>query len=157
MEIIFAVVVGFFLGNLNLKKVQKALHNKFRTPGKDSIELNWGGRELFGMISKKAGNRWYEAREHLNQGVFVSLFCTFKLIWIVRVDLIDDSSEYGRSKTKIFHGFQSLQSVMEASNAFVKEFENNYNKENPDKKMHYYQTFVAGYNVVQDYMNGSLV
>ena len=52
MEIIFAVVVGFFLGNLNIEKMRKAVHNKFRTPGKDSIELNWAGREFFGMISQ---------------------------------------------------------------------------------------------------------
>lgn len=155
--ILFGIVLGYFL----FDKEQKALKEfkKFlSSPVNERLEVNWTTRQLLSLVSKRASERWYEARAHLHQNIFLSMLCALHLIQLVRVDFIDDDQQRVRCKTFTLHGFQSIDTIMKQSERLIKVASEEINKElSEDNKMSYYQTFVAGYNVVEDFMNGSFV
>lgn len=157
MEIIFAVVIGFILGSSKNKNIIETIKNSLGRPTDGVVELNWGGKKLFGFFSDKAAQRWYEARAHLGYGVIISLLATFKLIYLIRIDLIDSNMSRGKSYKRVLHGFQSLDKVIKKAQAISLKVEEQYNKENSENNMSYYQTFIAGHNVVGDFVNGSFV
>lgn len=157
VHILFGIILGYFL----FDKEQKALKEfkKFlSSPMDERLEINWTTRQLLSLVSKPASERWYEARAHLHQNIFLSILCALHLIQLVRVDFIDDDQQRGRCKVFILHGFQSIYTIMKQSERLIKVTQEEVNKEtSEDNKMSYYQTFVAGHNVVEDFMNGSFV
>lgn len=69
MEIIIAVLVGYFLGSTSPKKLKtlirdkvSSFYNYFKTPSSNRIEFNWGVNKLLGLFSEPMAQRWYEAR-----------------------------------------------------------------------------------------------
>lgn len=165
MESLVFLLVGYVLGSFTPTELKtiisdkgKKIHKYLASPVSNKLELDWSVRQLFMLFSKKRGDLWYEARVHLNKSVIKSLLCVFKIIYLVRIDLIDDNQERGKSRTFVLHGFQSLESVMKKSGQLINKFMEEVNSDlKEEDRMFYYQTFVAGHNVVADFMNGSFV
>ena len=165
MELLVFLLVGYLLGSFTPTELKtiiadkgKKIHHHLASPVNDKLELNWTGRQLFLLLSKGCSERWYEARAHLHQGFFKSLICAFGFIYLVRIDLIDDNQEKGESRVFTFHGFQSLEDVMKKTATIVKVYTLEVNATlDKDEKVSYYQTFIAGHNVVGDFMDGSFV
>lgn len=165
MELIVFFLVGYVLGSTTpselkafVMNVLKKVHKYLASPTDDKLELNWTGRQLFLLFNKGCSERWYEARAHLHQGFWLSIACALRLVYLVRVDLIDDEQSKGRCRIFTFHGFQSVEKVVEKTVKLRNIFKYEINKElSVSDKMDYYQTFVAGFNVVDDFMNGSFL
>ena len=164
MEIIVAILVGYILGSTSPEKLKtlihdkvKSFHNYFKTPSSGRIELNWGVNKLLELFSEPMAQKWCESRVHLRQGVFKSLICASGFIYLVRIDLIDVNQEKGESRVFTFHGFQSLEEVLKKTEPMIVPFIEETNAGLEDQaKMHYYSTFVAGYNVVSTFMDARL-
>lgn len=163
MTIIIAVIVGFILGSIPkdglndiIVRTYTKLHEYLRSPSTDKLDLDWSTRQIIRVFNTNASERWYESRVHLKNGVLKSLACTLHLIYVVRISFIDEDMCSGKSKVFTVHGFQSLKSVMVYIEKQCAVFYEEINKDE-NKKLEYYQSFVAGHNVVHDYISGSLV
>jgi hypothetical protein len=95
--------------------------------------------------------RWYEARAHLNQGIFISLLSAFHLIHIVRIEYETSRDCYVSYVIFKTHGFQSLGDLKAKMPNWIQE-----KKDQAKDAKYYHQTFVCGHNVVDDFMNSSL-
>lgn len=151
--IIFWVVVGMALGAIIRHRMEgSGVLQYFGEPCNQRLELNWAGRQFFLLFSKGMSKRWYEARAHLYQNVFVSLLSTFHLIHIVRIDY-ETSRESSYSYTiTITHGFQSIRTLMTKMPQLIKA-----KKAEAKDATYWYQTFVCGHNVVGDCINGDFI
>lgn len=164
MEIIVAVLVGYILGSTSPKKLKTLIkdkvasfYNYFKTPGKNRIELNWGVNKLLGLFSEPMARRWYEARAHLRVGIFKSILVVLGVIYLVRIDLMNGEGDRGVCKVFTLNGFKSLEKTMDKIDGLIKLYVTEVNANQPEEsRMGYYQTFIAGHNVVEDYFNGRL-
>lgn len=159
-------LVGFFcymFVNLLIKRnnptdvPKKKFLDRFRAPTDGTFQLNWGLREFFKIFSKDMSERWYECRTHCNQGILVSLLSAFHLVWVVRGEFFiegeDDRIGYVYS---YIHGFQSVNTVFKKYKKYLDndpEFDKIYKERNFNGV---YQVFIAGHNVVADFMSGYL-
>ena len=141
-------VTGFVTGVI-IRDAMKggSFMDYFGTPSKGKLELNWSLRQFFMLFSNKAGKRWYESRQHLHRGVFVSLVCTFGLINLVRLEF--GTSEDGRVSYVVFitHGFQSKQDMIKKLPVWINKY-----KHKAKDAQYFYYLFIAGHNVVLDWM-----
>ncbi len=161
MEIIVAVLVGYILGSTSPKKLKtlirdkvSSFYNYFKTPGSNRIELNWGVNKLLGLFSESMAQRWYESRAHLNAGIFKSILVTLKVIYLVRIDLINGEGDRGVCNVFTLNGFKSLEETMGKIDSLIKLYIAEVNAYRPEEsKMSYYQTFIAGHNVTEDCFN----
>lgn len=154
--IIFGLTLGYFMFDKDRVALQR-FKEYIASPSTGKPELDWVTRQIFKLFNRNLSERWYEARVHLHQGVFKSLICAFGFIYLVRIDLIDDNQEKGECRVFAFHGFQSLEDVLKKTEPMIVPFieETNAGLEG-QAKMHYYSTFVAGYNVVATFMDPRL-
>lgn len=128
------------------------------SPVDKKMNLDWTTMQLLYLVNRRASRCWYESRKHLYQGVWRSLLCTLGLVYLIRIDLIDDDENMGTSRVFTLHGFRSVENAVKRSRALLARFNEEVNADKPEEaRMHYYQTFVAGYNVVDDFMNGSFL
>lgn len=158
----------------------------YTTPSEGKFELNWTLRQILSRFSTQTrdtmADRWYEAREHLHKGVFVSLCCAFGLIRLIRIDLMHNTGDFGRYKVLVVPGWISYEKMMSNHEWYVqrarrelclslvtpmhewdakqshKKKKSKIRSEEKDihadgRNYYYYQTFVAGRNVVKDFMN----
>ena len=154
--IIFGLTLGYFMFDKDRVALQR-FKEYIASPSTGKPELNWSTQQVFKLFNRNLSERWYEARVHLHQGVFKSLICAFGFIYLVRIDLIDDNQEKGESRVLSFHGFQSLEDVLKKAEPMIVPFIEETNTElEGQAKMHYYSTFVAGYNVVATFLDHSL-
>ena len=146
--LLLVFVTGFVIGVI-VRDTMKggSFMNYFGTPSQEKLELNWSLRQFFMLFSNKAGKRWYDSRQHLRRGVFVSLLCTFGLINLVRLEF--ETSEHDRVSYVVFitHGFQSKKDMVKKLPVWIKEY-----KHKAKDGKYFYQMFIAGYNVVCDAM-----
>jgi hypothetical protein len=154
MHIVYSILLAFIcliLGFLIRNKIEGGkVFDYFATPGRDHhLELNWAGRQFFLLFSKGMSERWYEARAHLYQGVFISLLSTFHLIHIVRIEYETSRDCYISYVIFKTHGFQSLATLEKKMPEWIKT-----KKAEAKDAQHWYQTFVCGHNVIGDFMNG---
>lgn len=167
--LVFLTVVGFLLGyvltlsiglaNMTLRKlptVSESFFRYFGTPSSKKLELDWGLKQFFALFNKQMSERWYEARAHTYQGVWISLLCAFNIVTIVRFEFEskkDDCRYYTKIKTwKWTLSFKSGQEKMK----FLLSEVDNVRPHMPIDAGCLYQIFVAGDNVVWDYVNGCL-
>ena len=147
---LISLVLGFIIRD---KMEGGKIFEYFATPCsgyKDkTLELNWSGRQFFYLFSKGMGERWYEARAHLYRGVFISLLSAFHLIHIVRIEYETSRDGYMSFVVFITHGFQSLATLQKKMPDWIKQ-----KKSQAKDAQYWYQTFIAGHNVVGDCMNG---
>lgn len=151
MELILILIIGIVVGTMIDKKYPEAVKKHFASPSDGTIELNWGGRQFFLLFSKEASERWYEARAHMNGGFFLSLACAFGLIYYVRfeynIENHDDRIVYNKV---VYHGFRDYKELLALAKKDIpvqKELLKNKGAG------YFYQMFVAGHNVVMDFMN----
>ena len=140
--LILIISVSMFLLGYSVGKTGNFL-DYFRSPSDNTLELDWGLRQLFLVFSKQASENWYEARAHMRLSVPISLMATFGLLYAVRVEyMIDDCR--GRSVIYYFHGFRSFQELEQLL------ISRNGWEEPVEPGFMYHQTFVAGHNVIHD-------
>lgn len=157
MMAILAFIGGAILGIIVRNKMDgTSFMEYFGTPcggrgDKSRLELNWTGRQFFYLFSRGMGERWYEARAHLNRDVFISVLSAFHLIHIVRIEYETSRDGYISWVSFVTHGFQSLATLKTKLPNWIKE-----KKAEAKDAQHWYQTFVAGHNVIGDWMNGDL-
>lgn len=150
-----AFIGGALLGIIVRNAMQgEGFMKYFGTPtggryDKPKLELNWTGRQFFLLFSKGMSERWYESRAHLYQGVFISLLSAFHLIHIVRIEYETSKECYVSYVIFKTHGFQSIESIKKQMPKWIKE-----KKSEAKDAQHWYQSFVAGHNVIGDFMNG---
>lgn len=116
------------------------------SPVTHTFTVNWTTRQVLALYSDKAAQRWYESRAHLKQGVFISLLCALRLLYVVKIDFLSQSRENGHSRVFYFNGLRSYENILLKHDALIDQTA----AQMPSDTM-YYQTFVAGYNVVSDY------
>lgn len=155
----YAVGISLGLANMTLRKmpiIGETIVKHFATPSDNGFELNWFLRQFFLLFSERMSERWYEARQHTYQGVWVSLMCAFGICEVVRYEYTsrtDDCRMYTKTvvywwkfmfeKKSRLHRFLFTQwSVIRPHMAI--------DADSP------YQIFHAGHNVIWDFMNGSL-
>lgn len=146
--LLLVFIAGFVIGVIVRDAMNGSSFMKyFGTPSQERLELNWSLRQFFMLFSNKAGKRWYESRQHLYRGVFVSLLCTFGLINLVRLEF--GTSEDGRVSYVVFitHGFQSKQDMIKKLPVWINKY-----KHKAKDAQYFYQLFIAGHNVVLDWM-----
>lgn len=144
---IISLVLGFVIRD---KMEGGKIFEYFATPGREKhVELDWGLKQFFELFSEKMGQRWYEARAHLYQGVFISLLSAFHLIHIVRIEYQTTREDYTSYVIVKTHGFQSLKTLKKKLPKWTKE-----KKSQAKDADYWYQTFVSGHNVISDFMNG---
>ena len=140
--LLFVFVTGFVTGVI-IRDAMKggSFMNYFGTPSEEKLELNWSLRQFFMLFSNKAGKRWYESRQHLYRGVFVSLLCTLGLINLVRLEF--ETSEHDRISYVVFitHGFQSKQDMIKKLPIWI-----NKHKHKAKDARYFHQMFIAGHN-----------
>lgn len=151
-------ILSFFAGVFVTTVVFMILDNDrgyYRTPSDGKLELNWTTQQVLALFSKPASKRWYEARCHCYLGVFVSLLCTFGLVHLVRVDFMHDSGSYGRNRTLIIPAFLlSKKNVLNGKylGLLIQRARRSLGLATEEgERFYYYQTFVAGKNVVHDF------
>lgn len=153
MIAIFTFVMGLIIGTMIAHKLEGT---KFLTylgsPINGRLELNWSLRQFLALFSKGMAERWYEAREHLNRGIFISLLSTCHLIHIVRLDYETTRENHFVTTQFIVHGFQSIQTLKKKLPQWISD-----KKKGLKDADYWYQSFVAGHNVVSDFMNGYFV
>lgn len=123
--------------------------DELRSPVDKKLHFdNWFVRQFLSLFNKQCGNRWYESRELLYRGVFVSLLCTFSLIDIVRYDFeLTDKDGWYVAEIRYYFGFRSYDALIEK--ATQQEIPKVHAKV---KNAGYFcQLFIAGHNVVYDY------
>ena len=127
----------------------------FGSPTDGELELNWTMRQLLALVSKNASNRWYESRVHVHKGFWLSLLCALKVLHLVRVDFMHNSEDYGRFKTLVVPGWVKYNDIMLNHEWYVEKAREKLSLNNDEglKDYYYYQTLVAGKNVVKDFMN----
>lgn len=153
MIAIFTFVMGLIIGTMVAHKLEGTKFLEYLgSPINGRIELNWSLRQVLALFSKGMSERWYEAREHLHRGVFISLLSTLHLIHIVRFDYATTREDYYGTVTFIVHGFQSVQTLKTQMPQWIKD-----KKTEVKDADYWYQSFVAGHNVVSDFMNGYFV
>lgn len=128
---IIAVLVGFSLGiaaSFILSALSKAaelrqksgnliemLRDRFGSPRDGRFELTWTVREILGIFSERAAQKWYEARAHLGSGIFISVICAMGLMYVVRFEFESASdSRRGFARKKRYHGLRSYDSLEKA-------------------------------------------
>ena len=164
MEIIVAILVGYILGSTSPEKLKtlihdkvKSFHNYFKTPSSGRIELNWGVNKLLELFSEPMAQKWYESRAHLNAGIFKSILAVLGFIYLVRIDLMNGEGKRGVYKVFTLNGFKSLEKTMDKIDGLIKLYVTEVNTNRSEElQMSYYQTFIAGHNVVEDCFNGRL-
>lgn len=122
---------------------------KYLTSPVDSkFNLNWTTRQIIALINAGASERWYESRTHCHKSILVSVLTTLHLIWIVRTDIgyIDEDDMF-YCEYSYFHGFRSFEALKKK--CLSKKF---LDKIIDIKKNYYYQTFICGHNVVNDFV-----
>jgi hypothetical protein len=115
----------------------------------NAMSVDWKIKETLEVFSHKAGRRWYEARQHLHRGVFISVLCCVGIICVGRVEYETD-----KDYRHVYVDFVFLRPFSK-SKLLVKL------KELPEKLKHkakeptgWYQTFLAGDNMVGDVYSG---
>jgi hypothetical protein len=148
---IIPAIVGFIFGFVVRNNIEGGdVLKYFGTPGREKqLELNWGLRQFFYLFSEKMGQRWYEARCHTYSGVFISLLATFRLIYIIRFEYGTEIEDRMVVKKCVIHGFRSYENLLSIIPAMAVE-----KQEQTEGALYWYQTFVAGHNVVGDFCNG---
>ena len=91
INLIIVAILSFILGiafSFLLSAVSRAggFREKFGSPSTGDFELDWTVKEVLVMFSESAGSRWYEARAHVRSGIFISLLCAMRLMYVVRFD-----------------------------------------------------------------------
>lgn len=155
----YALTVSVGLANMTLRKlpaVGKAFMNYFGSPSTENLEVDWSLRQLFRLFNYRMSERWYEARVHTRQSVWISLLCAFNILTIVRFEF-ESKKEEGRHyyKVKTWKWTLSFKSDQEKMKFLLDEVKN-VRPHMPIDAGDLYQIFVAGDNVVWDYMNGGL-
>lgn len=149
---VIAFVISFSLGFIAANKMHGTkMYDYFASPCGNNLELDWGGRQFFRLFSKGMSERWYEARAHLNRGVFISLLATFHLIHIVRIEFETSKENLHSYDTMFVHGFQSLKTLKEKLPKLIEQA-----RTKAKDAQYYYQTFISGHNIIHDFMNGEL-
>lgn len=148
MEIVLAVLIGCIAGLLMDRGYLKQCHQYLAAPSTGQLHLAWTTRQLLRLVSVSASKRWYEAREHLKQSVFKSILCTLGLIYIVRLEFETNDDSRILFKTKIFHGFRRFEDLKVKIAETIPEV-----REELPGAQYWYQTFVAGRNVIDDFLN----
>lgn len=145
------------VGNYFLQKVSE-VKKYFGSPCDEKFDLNWSTRQFFRIFSKPMSERWYESRAHLRAGIWTSLACTFGLVTLVSADFMYDHDDSRGISEKLCYGFwvlpgnhkeRMLELIAEAG-----EIGEGISKK--DQPVSLYQIFIAGENVVWDWMNGDL-
>lgn len=146
--LLLVFVTGFIIGVI-VRDVMNgsSFMNYFGTPSQEKLELNWSLRQFFMLFSNKAGQRWYESRQHLYRGVFVSLLCAFGLINLVRLDFETSECDCISYVVFVTHRFQSKKDMVKKLPVWIKEY-----KHKAKDAKYFHQMFIAGHNVVCDSM-----
>lgn len=144
MGLVFAVIC--FSAYKIVAKDEKTM--KYLTsPVDGKFDINWTTRQIIALFNTNASERWYESRAHCHKGILVSVLATLHLIWIVRTDMGYNDDDMFYCKYSYFHGFQSFETLKKK--CLSKKF---LDKIIDIKKNYYYQTFICGYNVVNDFV-----
>lgn len=113
-------ILGFVLGiafSRLLSMVSRAggFREKFSSLVDGNFELDWTVKEILALFSELASQRWYEARAHVRSGIFISLLCAMRLMYVVRFDfeLANDSRRVFTRK-KHYHGLRSYNQLKKA-------------------------------------------
>ena len=153
MENFLFLLTGVLLGLVIDKTYLTNMRKYFASPiDQKTIELNWSVSQLLKLFSTGAADRWYESRSHTNSGLLLSIVSTLGLIYTIRVSFMHDSGDSGRSTTLIRHGLQSLESLKNSHADLIKSARDKL-KLAEDDSYYYYDTFIAGHNVVDTFMD----
>lgn len=165
MEIVF-LFIGFFFGliaNVSLfsetgKAKAKAVKDYFGSPVDGKLELDWSMKQFLSIFSKGMSDRWYEARAHLKTGVGLALLCTFGIVKLVRFDYMYEHDDAKGRFENTCYAYWALpgnaKKRIQELQAEAEELGDELSKK--DQPLYLYQIFIAGENVVWDYMNGGL-
>lgn len=153
MENFLFLLTGVLLGLVIDKTYLINMRKYFASPiDQKTIELNWSVSQLLKLFNAAAADRWYESRQHTNSGLLLSIASTLGLVYAIRVSFMHDSGDSGRSTTLIRHGFQSLESLKKNHVDLIKCATVKL-KLAEDHNYYYYDTFIAGHNVVDTFMD----
>lgn len=141
---------------VNIPSISAKAKKYFGTPDKQKFELNWFFRQFFLIFNKNMSERWYETRAHVYQSVLVSMLSTFGIATVVRYEFFS-KTDHNRvyTKTKIWYftlSFKTQRERMKFIESYAEELRPSLNADADSL----YQIFIAGENVVWDYMNGGL-
>ena len=153
MENFLFLLTGVVLGLLIDKTYLTNVRKYFASPiNKKTIELNWSVSQLLKLFNTAAANRWYESREYTNSGLLLSIASTLGVVYIVRVCFVNEDGDSGRSTTLIRSGLQSLESLKKNHAELIKCARDKL-KLAEDYSYYYYDTLIAGHNVVDTFMD----
>lgn len=146
--IIGVICTLIWLQIIKLLKEEGVIIKYLTSPVDNKFSLDWTTRQLLALINKGAAERWYEARIHCHQNIFMSLMTSLHLVWIVRTEMefINTDNRY-YYVCNYFHGFQSYQQILNkcTNSDFLYKIIDN-------KIFYYYQTLICGHNIVHDFM-----
>lgn len=146
---VITAIIGFVFGMFVRNRMEGSeLFEYFACPSSKTFELDWTGRQFLRLFSEGMSERWYESRAHLYQGFWMSLLATLHLVHVVRIEYETSRDGYVSFVTVIVHGFQSIDTLKKKLPKLTQE-----NKKYAKDASHWYQTFVTGHNVVNDFMN----
>lgn len=120
INLIIVAILSFILGiafSFLLSAVSRAggFREKFGSPSTGDFELDWTVKEVLAMFSELASQRWYEARAHVRSGIFISLLCAMRLMYVVRFDFeLANDSRRGFTRKKHYHGLRSYNRLKKA-------------------------------------------
>ncbi len=154
LNTILAFALGVVVGLIVIFLVTRK-REYFASPSSNKIELNCAVKQALKLISYKAGQRWYEARALLFLGIFTSVLCALKLIHLVRIDFMHNDESHGRSTVIKIPGWVKYEKILDDHEWWVEKARTQLklNGDEGRKNYWYYQTFIAGHNIVKDFMN----
>ena len=125
-----------------MKYLTSPVHGKF--------DFNWTTKQILAMFNENMSERWYEARAHCDQNVFMSILTALHLIWIVRTEMEYVDHDGYRDTYNYFHGLCGYNKVK------AKATSSDFLSRIIDPELfYYYQTFICGHNVVHDFMTNT--
>ena len=122
--------------------------NYFTHPVDKDYRLDWILKQTFLLLNEEMSDRWFESRCHLSQSFLVSFLCALKLLNVVYITYETNEQNVFTSETFVLYGIKTKQMVI--IEAWGLKSKISY--KNKDLNPSYFQTFIAGYNVVEGHM-----
>lgn len=134
----------------------RKVRNYLGNPTDNKFSLNRTLRQCLRLVSDAAAERWYESRAILKQSVFVSLLAAIKLVTIVRFDFTSSDGADSLYMEIALYDFWTLPSSRRLRIEMLEKEGVVLKTQLGSKADSLYQIFVAGENVIWDWVNGDL-
>lgn len=130
--------------------------NYLGNPSDNKLSLNCTMRQCLCLVSDAAGDRWYESRAVLRRSVFVSLLAAIKVVTVVRFDFTSPDDADSLYAEIALYAFWVLPSRRRLRTKMLEREAAVLKTQLSGKTDSLYQIFVAGDNVIWDWVNGDL-